>query len=173
MRKNIQRVIEAWQSGHKHNEKTCNTDGQTIWSYYAPIAHRIGKRVWLANSGRSVTTSAQLDAITESLKKSSENYEVYTVDPHVVGRLSNCSSEDCPAVAEWLVENVDNRYQRSGRTIYEKGVALFTVHGIDDWKQGKPSLAHVQLDALVKRICELMNNGTLEIESVKSILESE
>jgi len=78
MRKNIASVIDAWNSEETHREKTCRTDGTTIWSYELPIATRTPKgniELLIRDYGKkpngdvSTVTRSQIDAIAASMKK--------------------------------------------------------------------------------------------------------
>lgn len=70
MRKNIQKVIEAYKQGKaaKGDSKgTCSTDGNRIFSYSTIIAERVGdKTVIVGGEGISRTTTAQLRAVKVS-----------------------------------------------------------------------------------------------------------
>ena len=66
MRKNIQNVITAWFRGRSHSERTCSTDGVTLYSYAMPIAKRIGTdeiQVVQDSAGPSSTTTSQIRAV--------------------------------------------------------------------------------------------------------------
>lgn len=73
MRKNIEKVIRAFEAGGTHNEKTCRTDGRSVWSYNMPIAFKgAGSKsdiVYVIDRSEapSVTTRGQIDAVTNSL----------------------------------------------------------------------------------------------------------
>lgn len=64
MRKNILSVIEAFKSGKRKRERSCSTDGNSIWSYAALIAKRNDDgSVWVEDDfGWSRTTTGQIRA---------------------------------------------------------------------------------------------------------------
>lgn len=69
MRKNIQKVLAAFEAGIPHNEKTCSTDGTKLYSYRMLIAEKTpqGIRVVSLAESPSRTTSAQIRAAQEFL----------------------------------------------------------------------------------------------------------
>lgn len=70
MRKNMKAVIDAFRKGESHTEKTCRTDGKTIWSYALEIAQKMsdGTVVVLpVERSPSRTTTSQIRAIAASL----------------------------------------------------------------------------------------------------------
>lgn len=70
MRKNIAEVIDAWIGRGVHQEKTCRTDGYTIWSYQTPIAHRDSDgTVFVVDGYLSATTNCQILAIMATLTR--------------------------------------------------------------------------------------------------------
>lgn len=66
MRKNIQTVLAAWWAGKPCKQKTCSTDGRTVYSYALPVARkatRPGGPVLVRSSGPSQTTRHQIRAV--------------------------------------------------------------------------------------------------------------
>jgi hypothetical protein len=69
MRKNMSNVIESFVAGRSAQEKTCRTDGETVWSYEMPIAHRaVSGTVYVVECARSLTntTRSQVRALESS-----------------------------------------------------------------------------------------------------------
>lgn len=70
MRKNIEKVIEAFKRGipaKGDSKQTCRTDGEVVYSYALPIARRISGRgissiviIW---DHPTQTTRSQIDAL--------------------------------------------------------------------------------------------------------------
>lgn len=86
MRKNMQTVIAAFIAGKPAKEKTCWTDGDTVWSYRMPIAHRAADgTVYIVNyiDAPTVTTRSQVRA----LERSFPSTNVVRVSPMPIGRL--------------------------------------------------------------------------------------
>jgi hypothetical protein len=79
MRKNIESVLNAWLNGTVYHERTCHTDGTTVWSYALPIAKRVlssGKRggslktlYHVRKADSSGTTNSQINAVRDFLTR--------------------------------------------------------------------------------------------------------
>ena len=74
MRKNIQKVIEAFTQGTSakgDSKGTCSTTGETVYSYAMPIARRTSLGVELAeyDQGPSRTTKSQIRALELTFPK--------------------------------------------------------------------------------------------------------
>ncbi len=73
MRKNIAKVIQAFEAGGTHTEKTCRTDGRSVWSYNMLIAFKgTGSKsdiVYVIDrtEAPSNTTRGQIDAIRNNV----------------------------------------------------------------------------------------------------------
>lgn len=69
MRKNIASAIDAFHNHEGYRDKTCSTNGQTIFSYDMPIAERHGATVGILTpeEAPSATTRAQVRAVFASL----------------------------------------------------------------------------------------------------------
>jgi len=69
MRKNIEHVIKAFADKRTCNEKTCSTDGETIFSYETPVALRTGDgSIYLLSHFPTRTTQAHISAINSMLE---------------------------------------------------------------------------------------------------------
>ncbi len=69
MRKNIAAVIEAFKASKPCKGETCSTDGNIIYSYQLPIAHRVGTGGVLiipVSNGESKTTRGHIRACWEA-----------------------------------------------------------------------------------------------------------
>jgi hypothetical protein len=70
-RKNMQRVLEAWEQGRGavgDSKRTCWTDGETVWSYDMPIMQRLGDgrvEVIARKQGPTNTTRSQIAACAQ------------------------------------------------------------------------------------------------------------
>lgn len=74
MRKNIQRVIDAYKQGKSakgDSKATCSTDGTKVWSYWTVIAERQtdGSTKVVSEDGFSRTTKSQIRALNYELGK--------------------------------------------------------------------------------------------------------
>lgn len=70
MRKNIQKVIEAWRRGYEatgDSRRTCWTDGGSIYSYKTCLLTEFGGSLILNVTSYSPTTSQQQSAIRQML----------------------------------------------------------------------------------------------------------
>ena len=69
MRKNIASVIDAFHAYDGYRDKTCSTNGQTIFSYNMPIAERFRATVGILKPEQAptATTRAQVRAVFAAL----------------------------------------------------------------------------------------------------------
>lgn len=83
MRKNITKILEAFVEGKGAIQKTCRTDGKTIWSYNMPICQKLPDgSIELVESGPSLTTNGQISACYLYLHLSDvEVVRVKEIDP--------------------------------------------------------------------------------------------
>ena len=66
MRKNAERVLEAWKMGREYRRaSSCWTDGQNVWSYATCLATRDGVAVVMNAEKYSPTTSNYQSAIRQ------------------------------------------------------------------------------------------------------------
>lgn len=89
MRKNIQAVLEAFEAGKSRDEKTCSTDGTTIFSYMMPIVTRQPSgRIAIVRyeQGPSRTTKSQIAACEQFLLPADSRID----DPGVAMRFRRC-----------------------------------------------------------------------------------
>ena len=74
MRKNIQKVINAFIHEQSCHEKTCSTDGNKVYSYHMVIAERRRNGIYIvpASKAPSNTTRSQIYALQETFKNAYE-----------------------------------------------------------------------------------------------------
>lgn len=65
MRKNISRILDAFTAGTVAGNKTCSTDGRTVYSYALPIATQVDGIVIIRRKGPTRTTSGHINACVE------------------------------------------------------------------------------------------------------------
>lgn len=111
MRKNTQRVFEAWQKGALSVARDCGTaiwtDGQSIYSYQTCIATRDpedvhganGKSVIFNNSRYSPTTSQQQGGMRFLMRQAGYQVEAVAGDPGQVNLLRGVTTKDLLAAA--------------------------------------------------------------------------
>lgn len=67
MRKNVQKVMEAFDVGRASGGTTVYTDGNTVFSYDMPIAQRIDGRIEVITDGPTMTTKQHIGAVRSYL----------------------------------------------------------------------------------------------------------
>jgi len=67
MRKNAQKVLQAFNAGQAANEKTISTNGKELFSYAMLIARKNGDKVELIDYSKapSNTTRSQVNAVRQ------------------------------------------------------------------------------------------------------------
>lgn len=67
MRKNIRRVLDAFALKRAANDKTCRTDGTTVWSYALPIMTRLDDgTICVRQPWHTPTTNCQISACLQA-----------------------------------------------------------------------------------------------------------